>query len=312
MVCNLAISGGDLKGFSPEIGSLRILETTRSTLSMEAKINITNPTEYSAIIPYVNIKLLSNGTEVGHATAQHISVNPGLNHNICVQALWDPLTPSGQKGIAQGKELLSQYISGQQHRSCPSFTPGVRIILKWAGFNTSLTLTTHAGTIPHQPNLGKALSSLAIEIPTPKLTPPKNPNKDPDDEDGDDRDPEAPKFINDATFHLFTSTATFTLLSPLPHSTITVTYLNATAYYNHTEAVGAILYDLPFEVPPGASTSPRLPVDWDLGGVGYEAVKQALGGRLKLDARADVGVRVGLWQQRVWFMGRRVGAGVRL
>lgn len=74
--------------------------------------------------------------------------------------------------------------------------------------------------------------------------------------------------------------------------------------------MGGILYELPFEVPPGASTSPRLPVDWDLGSVGYEAVKQALGGRLKLDARADVGVGVGLWGERVWFVGRGVGARV--
>ena len=115
MVCNLAISGGDLKGFSPQVGSLRILETTRSSLSLEAKINITNPTEYSAVVPYVNIKMLSNGTEIGHATARNVSVVPGPNHNILVEALWDPLSPSGQKGIAQGKELLSQYISGQQH-----------------------------------------------------------------------------------------------------------------------------------------------------------------------------------------------------
>ena len=117
MVCTPAISGGDLKGFSPQVGSLRILETTRSSLSMEARVNITNPTEYSAIVPYVNIKMLSNGTEVGHATARNVSVVPGPNHNILVEALWDPLTPSGQKGVAQGKELLSQYISGQQHRS---------------------------------------------------------------------------------------------------------------------------------------------------------------------------------------------------
>ena len=115
MDCNIAISGGDLKGFSPQLGSLRILDTTKSTLSMGVEINITNPTEYSATVPYVNIKLSSNGTEIGHATARNVSVVPGLNHNIFVEALWDPLTPSGQKGLAQGKELLSQYISGQQH-----------------------------------------------------------------------------------------------------------------------------------------------------------------------------------------------------
>ena len=116
MGCHLAISGGDLESFSPQIGSLRILETTRSTLSLEATVNITNPTEYSAMVPYVNINLLSNGTEIGHATARNISVVPGPNHNILVEALWDPLTPSGQKGKAQGKELISQYISGQQQQ----------------------------------------------------------------------------------------------------------------------------------------------------------------------------------------------------
>ena len=110
MIGDPAISGGNLKGFSPQIGTLRILDTTRSTLSFEAKINITNPTEYSAVVPYVNIKLLSNGTEIGHATARDVAVVPGKNHNILVEALWDPKTP---KGLAQGAEFLSQYISGQ-------------------------------------------------------------------------------------------------------------------------------------------------------------------------------------------------------
>ena len=53
-------------------------------------------------------------------------------------------------------------------------------------------------------------------------------------------------------------------------------------------------------------------MDWDLGSVGYEAVREAVGGRLKLDASAEVGVGVGLWEQRVWFQGRGVGAGIRL
>jgi len=112
--------------------------------------------------------------------------------------------------------------------------------------------------------------------------------------------------------HLFTSTATFTLLSPLPHTTLYITHVNATAYYNHTESVGTILYDFPFAVPPGATQSPRLPVDWSLGSVGYEAVRSALGGFLKLDAKATVGVRVGRWSERVWYQGAGIGAKVRL
>lgn len=127
--------------------------------------------------------------------------------------------------------------------------------------------------------------------------------------------------------HLITSTATLTLLSPLPHSILYLTSINATAYYTppvvdepsdpdlpppKTYPVGHILYDLPFAVPPGASTTPRLPVQWSLGSVGYEAVKQALGGKLRVSARAEVGVRVGAWAERVWFEGSGIGARVRI
>ena len=108
----LAISGGQLAGFSPKVGSLEILETTASTLTIQARMNITNPTEYSATVPYVNINLLSNGTVLGHATARKVAVVPGPNHGILVTALWDPKTPSGEKGLAVGRQLLSQYISG--------------------------------------------------------------------------------------------------------------------------------------------------------------------------------------------------------
>ena len=63
---------------------------------------------------------------------------------------------------------------------------------------------------------------------------------------------------------------------------------------------------------PGVSQSPRLPVHWDIGGVGYQAVKDAVGGRLKLDAEADVGIKVGEWEEMVWFLGKGVGTGITL
>ena len=118
--------------------------------------------------------------------------------------------------------------------------------------------------------------------------------------------------------HLLTSTAQFTLLSPLPHKTLYITHLNATALYSpptdpdSSYEVGSIIHDLPFAVPPGTSTTPRLPVDWDLGSVGYEAVRKALGGNLKLNARAEVGVRVDNFETSVWFRGGGIGAKIRL
>ena len=112
--------------------------------------------------------------------------------------------------------------------------------------------------------------------------------------------------------HLISSTATFTLRSPLPSTTLYITALSATAFYNHTEPVGTIDYAYMFAVPPGRSTTPRLPVDWSPIGAGRDAVRDALGGSLKLDAVADVGVKVGDWNTKIHFVGGGIGASIRL
>lgn len=78
-------------------------------------MNFTNPSKYSAHVPYANIKLLNNGTELGYAYVEDIDVVPGNNTNVPIKAVWDPL---GKKGAAQGREVLSQYISGK-HQAIP-------------------------------------------------------------------------------------------------------------------------------------------------------------------------------------------------
>ena len=253
-------------------------------------MNLTNPTEYAATVPYVDIHITKNGSLLGHATARDLYVRPGENTNLLVKAVYDPLTLGGEDAKDVGRELLSQYISG---------------------WNTTLVLQTHNGSIPTQPTLGKALSRFAIEIPTPKLSVPS-----PSDPDDPAREDNGTHFIKDATMHLITSTATFTLLSPLRHATIYVESIDATALYKGAD-VGRIVYDLPFAVPPvdqdgNGITSPRLPVEWSLGSVGYDAVKNAIGGRLKLAAEAEVGVRLDKFRENVWFKGKEIGASIRL
>lgn len=111
--------------------------------------------------------------------------------------------------------------------------------------------------------------------------------------------------------HLFSSTAVFNLASPLQRNTLYITSLNATAFYKG-DVVGRILHDDMFAVPPGISDTPRLAVDWSLGSVGYEAIRKAVGGQLHLSAFAYVGVRLGMWQEEIWFKGKGIGAKVRL
>jgi hypothetical protein len=69
------------------------------------------------------------------------------------------------------------------------------------GWNVSLTIRMHRGTLPSLPSLGEALSKVNITIPVPHL---KGPDDDPDDpdDDPDDDDPDnasRPRFIKGAT-----------------------------------------------------------------------------------------------------------------
>lgn len=156
----------------------------------------------------------------------------------------------------------------------------------------------HEGTIPAQPNLGRALASLQIDVPFPHLGDPGNGT-------------ESPHLIEDTTMHILSSTANFVLNSPFKQTTMTITSLNATAFYKGND-VGRILYDKPLSVPPGRSETPDLPVDWSVGGVGFGAIKEALGGSLKLSAFALVGVKIGEWREHIWYEGRGIGAKIRI
>jgi hypothetical protein len=257
-------------------------------MTFQVNVNMTNPSNYSATIPYFSINILVNGTVLGQAIIRDMHVKPGNNTNLVAQSLWDPYTNSGLKGKAIGAEMLSQYISG---------------------FNTSITLQAHNGTVPAQPGLGHLLSKYPVTLPAPHLSQPKQPGDGDDDEDPED--PPRDHFIQSATMHLISSTATFTLNSPFSRTTMFITYMNATADYEGHPA-GIILYELPFAVPPGLSESPRIPVDWSFDSIGYGAIRKALGGTLKLSAFAHVGVRIGEWQERIWFKGGKIGANVRL
>lgn len=234
--------------------------------------------------------VVSNGSIVGEVTAENLYVGLGPNDMLSVKTKWAP-SHGGDKAALDGRNLISSFLSG---------------------YNTSIVLRAHEGSIPGQPKLGRALSRIDLNVSAPHLTLPPSGGGGGSDDDDDDEQQQQQHFIRDATFHVFSSTATFTLLSPLQNNVLYIEHINATAYYNHTDPVGTIRHELPFAAGPGESTTPRLPVEWRLGSDGYDKIRNALGGRLKLDARAVVGVRIGNWRETVWYVGRGIGANIRV
>lgn len=290
----------------PSLYDLRILHTEPKSLTISARLNFTNPTPYSATIPYLDVQIVKNGSVLAHATVRDVEVSAGKNEGMEVRGVYDPVGMNGdEEWTGLGLETSK---SGEEGKGAEAAAVGREFLSQYlSGFNTSFTLRTHSGSLPSLPKLGKALSQFEVEVPTPRLG------------GGGGKGEGKPHFIKGATMHLLTSTATFRLLSPLRHETLYLTSINATAYYeDEPEPVGTILYQLPFAIPPRregeeeGTETPRLPVDWSLGSVGYGAVKRALGGKLELGAYAEVGVRVGMWEEQVWFRGEGIGTRIGL
>ena len=84
-----------------------------SWIKLAADVNFTNPTNYSATVPYFDLKLLNNGTELGHAFVRNATITPGNNTNVSIVAFWQPY---GEAALLQGKDVLSQYVSGKSSK----------------------------------------------------------------------------------------------------------------------------------------------------------------------------------------------------
>jgi hypothetical protein len=105
--------GGSIGDFlKPRVESLDIVHTTQSSVHVEAIVNFTNPTPYSATIPYVDVLLLSNGTTLAHLSGRAMSVVPGNNTGVSVMAVWNPLAFGEDAGVIAGRDFLSNYVSG--------------------------------------------------------------------------------------------------------------------------------------------------------------------------------------------------------
>ncbi|RFU80974.1 hypothetical protein TARUN_1259 [Trichoderma arundinaceum] len=275
------LPGKSLTKIDPRVSNLVILNTTKHAVHMQASVNITNPTPYTASIPFANVHVYHKELLIGEVTVNHIDFQLGNNTNLPVFATWDPVSLGGEESHKAATKLLSDYLSGE---------------------NTTLTFRTHQGSIPGMPIIGDALSKFNITLPTPRI-------KLPGDKNGRNQ---GKNFVRDAIFHVFSSTASFNLASPLKQNIIHIEMINATAYYNHTEPVGQILYDEPFDAPPGVTETPRLPVTWSADSIGYDKLIDAMDGSLKLDAKAEATLRIGNWIETVHYEGRGIGARVRI
>jgi hypothetical protein len=163
--------GTSINHLNPRVVSLELKDTTETSLLVSTQMNFTNPTDYSAKIPFVDVLMFYNETALAHIVARNISIIPGHNANVSIEFLWSPLDIGGADGKQAGRSLMASVASG---------------------YNTTVTIKTYQGTIPSLPKIGQGLSAIPIDVSVPRLSDPGSPDNG--DEDGNNS-----RFIQDST-----------------------------------------------------------------------------------------------------------------
>lgn len=99
----------------PQVENIELGTTTESSLLVNTMVNFTNPTQYSASVPFVDLLLVYNSTEVAHLTVRDVTIVPGTNTGVNVDLQWSPLDLGGPSAVLAGQDLLSQFVSGKSH-----------------------------------------------------------------------------------------------------------------------------------------------------------------------------------------------------
>lgn len=116
----------EVQGISPYhdlklglVGDIDVLSTTRDSITLTSTVQVNNPTEYEAFVPYLNLHLLYEGyclSEscvdyrhlIGNATAINATVSNGTNKISGIVTY----APSTAADIPYAEKFLGEYLSG--------------------------------------------------------------------------------------------------------------------------------------------------------------------------------------------------------
>ncbi|KAG0261894.1 hypothetical protein DFQ27_002722 [Actinomortierella ambigua] len=265
---------GGLIGVPPKLEQIDVVDSTENSLTIKARLVLINPSSISASLGSLSFFWGYNGFLVGLATVPSAALVPGPNtietlgmmdsSLDCRQRRNDP-TCDPDDAAQAARAFLSGYISGDN--------------------TTAIDILGHAESTKI-PLLQPLISSLTIRSSLPVM----------------EQD-----FLLSTTMYLLSSSIVLELLNPLD-TPIWVLYINGTAFYKD-EPLGHIRVDFerdittpkPIEIPAndhqdensGYTKTPRLPVSFELSSIGYEALKQALGGTLEVGILCHIKARVG-------------------
>lgn len=266
----------------PQVTLILVVRTTPHSLEIECVVEMHNPLSVEvAISPGLELLVGDESQTVfGRAAmALGVRVRPGA-FNSTVRVLLDPAAYNRQRpdeARTRFDNFTSLYLSGNLPLVLVRGVPGSAKAL-----------------VP----LDGIVSRLQAVVPVPDVLVPGSAGS------------QDSRFIVRAVMHIMTLEVELEVYNPLANENVVLTVFKARASHDG-HVLGYLEHPAVFTVPPGTSTTPRVPVRYAQG-IGGDTLRKALNGRLQVHCEAVANVTVGVFLMQVMYEGGGVGADVRL
>ncbi|CAH2447189.1 Hypothetical protein PP7435_CHR1-1312 [Komagataella phaffii CBS 7435] len=273
--------------------NIDVISTTKDSILLLVDADILNPfaSGFNLVNIDLDLQLAYNESTLGHLSLFENIESSGSSW-FSASALFDidpnrytidNIPSSDVSPIEKLEQLVSGYLSGEE---------------------TLVTIEGHDRSIPTSPLLSQVLKNLSVTLPIPQIVYEEHKilSSNPDYQSG---------FILDSTMHLMSSEIEFTVYNPISNSEAFVLIQNAKASYEGT-VLGYIGREQSLIIPPGVSTTPRIPIRYATSGIGADILRKAVNGELKVDAQAVVEFGLQSFKLQLIYHGKGMRSNIRL
>ncbi|RUS29319.1 hypothetical protein BC938DRAFT_480799 [Jimgerdemannia flammicorona] len=298
----------------PNVTSITITSGTPDAISLLASFIIFNPSNVVLSLGTANFDLVYGGEVIGNTTINGFKLALGWNnvtslgyfnpdaardrHQIAAKMIGANLLA---RGAREGDEHAGNMDQMQKWDGKRAWRKGVEFLSKYiSGEEITLTIDGNRTDSSSNPYLLPLLQQFTFTTKLPLFT---------------------DMLLVNSTMHILSSTIILWLRNPLPNTSVKILALNATAEYKgHLVAKIAVDFETdgnswsgPVVLPPRNATekmrddkddenddpiddtipTPRLPVEYNIGSIGYEGIKRALGGSIEVDVISRCRMMVG-------------------
>lgn len=264
------------------LNSASVVGTSPFTADFALDVSVLNPLETSIRIDtcMMDFDIGVNDTAIGHVGVPPLSVEKSDWLNTTLLLTLNPrekLPSNPTLAFHNLQDLLSRYLSGDP---------------------PSVLIQGNSNTFRDSVEYSQLVSGLSLNYTLPYFL------------TGIDSERQS-GFILKSTMHIVSSEIEFTVYNPISNAVVHIDIKDAIAAHDGV-ILGHIEKNTKLAIPPGVYTTPRIPIVYSKTGVGGKILREALNGRIDVEALARFDCRIDAFQIGLHYKGSGLSADIRL